>query len=68
MSERLYCAHCGDVIGVYEPLVALADGRARETSVAAETLSADSAAACYHRACYDAYGCQDVLRQGRLIA
>ena len=55
MSERLRCAHCGDVIGVYEPLVAFAGQRARETSVAAESLSADGAADYYHRACYDAY-------------
>ncbi|MGA2453441.1 MAG: hypothetical protein ABSG93_07975 [Solirubrobacteraceae bacterium] len=55
MSERLHCAHCGDVIGVYEPLVALTAGQARETSLAAEALPADNRADCYHRACYEAY-------------
>jgi hypothetical protein len=49
------CSHCGDVIGVYEPLVAVAQGRARETSLAAETLPAANNGDCYHRACYDAY-------------
>lgn len=55
MTEPLRCVHCGDVIGVYEPLIAVARGRARETSVAAEALSADSDADCFHRACYDSY-------------
>jgi len=55
VTEPLRCVHCGDVIGVYEPLIALAHGRARETSVAAEAVPADSQAECYHRACYDDY-------------
>jgi hypothetical protein len=53
VSEPLRCVHCGEVIGVYEPLIALARGRARETSVAAEAVSADSNADCFHRTCYD---------------
>ncbi len=53
MSEPLRCVHCGDVIGVYEPLIALAGGRARETSLAAEAAPADCTADCYHRACYE---------------
>jgi hypothetical protein len=55
VTEPLHCAHCGDVIGVYEPLIALARDRARETSVAAEAVPADSNADYYHRVCYDAY-------------
>jgi len=55
VTEPLRCAHCGDVIGVYEPLVALDDGRARETSLAAEAAHANGHGDCYHRACYDAY-------------
>lgn len=55
MNEPLRCAHCGDVIGVYEPLIALADGRARETSLAAEAASADYNTDCFHRTCYDDY-------------
>lgn len=53
MIEPPRCAHCGEVIGVYEPLVALARGRARETSVAAEAVSANCDADCFHRACYE---------------
>jgi len=30
----LRCTRCGDVIGVYEPLVILTDGQAYETSLA----------------------------------
>jgi hypothetical protein len=55
MTEPLRCVHCGDVIGVYEPLVALAGGRARETSVAAEAMPVDGDADYYHRACHDDY-------------
>ena len=55
MTEPLRCACCGDVIGVYEPLIALAGGRARETSLAAEAVPAEGRADCYHRACYDAH-------------
>jgi hypothetical protein len=55
VTGPLHCAHCGEVIGVYEPLVALAAGRARETSVAAEALPADSHADHYHRACYETH-------------
>jgi hypothetical protein len=55
MTEPLRCVRCGDVIGVYEPLVALARGRARETSVVAEAMPADRDADYYHRACYDDY-------------
>ena len=36
-----------------QALIALARGRARETSVAAEAVSADSNADCFHRTCYD---------------
>jgi hypothetical protein len=36
MGEMLRCHHCGDLIGVYEPLVMLHDDRVHETSRAAE--------------------------------
>jgi hypothetical protein len=55
VTEPLRCVHCGDVIGVYEPLIALAEGRAHETSLAAEASSAHHGTDCYHRACYDAH-------------
>lgn len=34
--EPLYCRHCGEVIGVYEPLVVSENHTARVTSRAAE--------------------------------
>jgi hypothetical protein len=35
------CRHCGEPIGVYEPLIALVEGRAHETSRAAGHRSDD---------------------------
>ncbi len=46
------CELCGEVIGVYEPLIAIRDGQARETARSAEPEVADSASSCYHRTCY----------------
>jgi hypothetical protein len=53
MSDRLLCHHCGEVIGVYEPLLVLVDGRIRETSRALEPDAAGRVGDCYHRACYE---------------
>lgn len=52
MNEALRCAHCGDVIGVYEPLIAIVDGCPREISRAAERELAEAASSCFHGACY----------------
>lgn len=49
---KFRCQHCGGVIGVYEPLVALFDGRARTTSRLAEPEIGATASEHYHRACY----------------
>ena len=48
------CAHCGKLIGVYEPLVAHEDGRVRETSWAVDPDLPVAQASYYHRACYAA--------------
>lgn len=52
--EPVRCAHCGDVIGVYEPLVARAGDEVRESSRAAEPDVADHGAVLYHRECFAA--------------
>jgi hypothetical protein len=52
VEEAARCAHCGDVIGVYEPLVTLVEGRAHETSLAAEASCAERDVERFHRACY----------------
>jgi hypothetical protein len=52
MNRTVRCRHCEDVIGVYEPMIVLCDGRARGTSRAAEPSVGDDAGECYHRACY----------------
>lgn len=54
MTELLRCHHCGDVLGVYEPLTALIDGQAHETSRAWVRDSAAVVEECYHRDCYAA--------------
>jgi hypothetical protein len=51
--EEFRCVHCGEVIGVYEPLVACETGaQARATSRAAEPGLNAVSAAYYHRICY----------------
>jgi hypothetical protein len=51
------CAACGEVIGVYEPLVHVINGVARKTSRAAEPqLARGQADAVYHLACRDLGG------------
>jgi len=52
VSESLRCKRCGEVIGVYEPLVRLLDGRVYETSRALEPAPSDRGAEHYHRTCY----------------
>ncbi len=53
MSQALRCDHCGDVIGVYEPLVRVLDGRAYESSRAREPACPTGGGEHYHRACYE---------------
>ena len=50
----LCCRRCGEVIGVYEPLIAVSAGQSRETSRAAENGNGPSILAeCYHADCYE---------------
>ena len=48
------CLKCDEPIGVYEPMMVLVDGGARETSRAREPLVLESADSCFHRDCFDA--------------
>jgi hypothetical protein len=50
--ERFQCKGCGDVIGVYEPLVVCGVQSTRTTSRAAEPDLRGSDGAHYHRDCY----------------
>ena len=54
MQQPMRCARCGDVIGIYEPLVLLADGLARTTSAASEPRVGEEPGEHFHRACYSA--------------
>ena len=50
-QERLRCAHCGDVVGVYEPAVIVVNGVAHTTSLAAGPDLPRDGAHVYHHAC-----------------
>ncbi len=52
MRRTPRCRHCEEVIGVYEPMVVLDEGRARRTSRAAERDGGELVGECYHHACY----------------
>jgi hypothetical protein len=47
------CRYCGDVIGVYEPLVVRTDAGNRQTSLAADPELFATDAACFHRYCFE---------------
>lgn len=53
-DRPLRCAHCGEVLGVYEP-IAVRDGHGvRETSIAAEPELRSSQSSLYHARCMPA--------------
>ena len=53
-NARLRCASCGEIIGVYEPLVHVVGGIAHRTSRAADPqLTVNQPDACFHLACRD---------------
>lgn len=62
MKHELRCQHCGDLIGVYEPLVRLADGHPHETSRAAHPNPGDCGVPCFHRSCYEQVGASQQAR------
>jgi hypothetical protein len=51
-DQRLRCARCGDVIGVYEPLVVIAPHGPRQASCAAEPELVRAREEVFHRACH----------------
>lgn len=52
MRRTPRCRHCKDVIGAYEPIVVVRDGRPHQTSRTAEQGLASDVSECYHSACY----------------
>jgi hypothetical protein len=56
MRDELRCQHCGDLIGVYEPLIMLSDGRAEETSRLAHPNPIGAGEQCFHRGCFQERG------------
>lgn len=46
------CAHCDDVIGVYEPIVVVTGIDVRETSLAAERELTSAPGQRYHATCW----------------
>jgi hypothetical protein len=52
-NEPWLCAHCGEPVGAYEPMVTVENGRARRTSRTAELRAGRLASEHrYHQACY----------------
>jgi hypothetical protein len=51
-AQRTICQHCTQVIGVYEPMVVVDRGGARETSRAAEPGVETAPGERYHLGCY----------------
>jgi hypothetical protein len=47
------CRSCGEAIGVYEPVVHVADSLVRRTSRGAEPEVCRGSGSCYHESCYD---------------
>lgn len=52
-EPRLRCSCCGQVIGVYEPLIAIERGRVRRSSRAAEPELATTPGEYRHLACHE---------------
>jgi hypothetical protein len=46
------CARCGEVIGVYEPLVVVEGGAPRDSSLAAEPALSGAPGELYHQGCH----------------
>jgi hypothetical protein len=53
MTDVLRCFHCQDVIGAYEPVIAVKDKLTRVTSRARDPELAEWADEWYHHACYE---------------
>ncbi len=51
-AATLRCHHCGDVLGAYEPIVALVGGRPHDARRAAIQDGELDAGECYHEACF----------------
>ena len=51
--STLRCERCGDVIGVYEPLVYVSNGCVTETSRAAEPDLSFAGRECCHARCFE---------------
>lgn len=51
-TPRVRCDHCAEAIGVYEPAVVVLEGKARETSRAAEPAIGSEPGEHYHRTCH----------------
>jgi hypothetical protein len=63
MSGVLRCESCGELIGVYEPLVRVLDGRAHESSRLLEPQLTGRNGECFHRACYERRDGEEVIAE-----
>lgn len=56
MTLKPTCERCGDVIGVYEPMIVVVNGEVSESSRALDPSLIDASAERYHRYCYPGRG------------
>jgi hypothetical protein len=55
-GDPIYCAACGDVVGVYEPALVIERDTARQTSLAKERPSEAGGVRIAHLACTSGLG------------
>lgn len=53
MDRQWRCAYCGEIVGVYEPMVVLLPSGSRATSRAAELDLKEVPEASFHEACFE---------------
>lgn len=52
LERAIHCQHCGEVIGVYEPLIVIVDDEAVQTSRAAARNELAHGGPYYHQPCF----------------
>jgi hypothetical protein len=59
VQGALCCQICGDVLGVYEPLLVIEGASSRTSSLAREPSLGDGRATAVHRNCSSDAGCRE---------
>ena len=59
MRDELRCQQCGDLIGVYEPMIRMAETGPQETSRAAHPDPGAAGVECFHASCFRSRAASD---------